>query len=398
MERHNPKDANKPIRMRARVLTLVVMMVIILSLVLRRLPSLAQAQRLLEEDGLLWVYPLKVSQQAINRRLDTMPAQVVGELFQEVCCQLKVEPSKETEERWQHLIQRFSALRAVDGSTLEGLAKKCGDLRGENQLVLGGRIMVMVDLLVLKPMWTRYTEEAGANDKVFASEILEGMPQGGLLVYDLGFFSFPWFDDFTEQERYFVTRLREKTAYQVVETLSEGPYYRDQIIRLGKYRSNPCKHRVRLVEVLWGQTWYRYLTNVLDPEVLSPRDVCELYRRRWRVEDAFKFTKRVLDLAYLWSGSRNAVQLQVYATLIFYGVLLEVCQDVASQLGQPLDRISVEMVFRGFYHYHRALERGSQLPLVAYLVERAKLLGLVKRKRKRDRERLEMASLIWDDP
>ena len=124
MERHNPKDANKPIRMRARVLTLVVMMVIILSLVLRRLPSLAQAQRLLEEDGLLWVYPLKVSQQAINRRLDTMPAQVVGELFQEVCCQLKVEPSKETEERWQHLIQRFSALRAVDGSTLEGLAKK----------------------------------------------------------------------------------------------------------------------------------------------------------------------------------------------------------------------------------------------------------------------------------
>lgn len=398
MERHNPKDPNKPIRMRARLLTLPVMMVIILSLVFRRLPSLAQAQRLLEEDGLLWVYPLKVSQQAINRRLDTLPAQIVGDLFQEVCSQLKAEPPKETMERWQHLTQRFSALRAVDGSTLEELAKKCGELRGGTELVLGGRIMVMVELLGLKPVWTRYTEEAGANDKVFASEILEGMPQGGLLVYDLGFFSFPWFDAFTEQGRYFVTRLREKTAYQVVETLSQGPYYRDRIIRLGKYRSNPCKHQVRLVEVLWGKTWHRYLTNVLDPEVLSAQEVCELYRRRWRVEDAFKFTKRVLDLAYLWSGSRNAVQLQVYATLIFYGVLLEVCQDVADQLGQPLDRISVEMVFRGFYHYHRALERGSQLPLVAYLVERAKLLGLVKRERKRDRERLEMASLIWADP
>ena len=42
----------------------------------------------------------------------------------------------------------------------------------------------------LKPVWTRYTEEATANDKVFAQEILEGVPQGGLLVYDLGFFSF----------------------------------------------------------------------------------------------------------------------------------------------------------------------------------------------------------------
>ena len=57
MERHNPKDPNRPIRMRARLLTLPVMMAIILSLVCRRLPSLADAQRLLEEDGLLWVSP-----------------------------------------------------------------------------------------------------------------------------------------------------------------------------------------------------------------------------------------------------------------------------------------------------------------------------------------------------
>ncbi len=51
MERPNPKDPNRPIRMRARLLTLPVMMAIILSLVSRRLPSLAEAQRLLERDG-----------------------------------------------------------------------------------------------------------------------------------------------------------------------------------------------------------------------------------------------------------------------------------------------------------------------------------------------------------
>ena len=398
MERHNPKDPDKPIHMRARLLTLPVMMAIILSLVFRRLPSLAEAQRLLEKDGLLWVSPLQVSQQAINRRLDTLPAQVVGELLQEVCPQLKAEPPREAVERWQHLSQRFTSLLVVDGSTLEALAKKCGELRGVEQTVLGGKIMVMVELFGLKPVWTRYTEESAANDKVFTKEILEGVPKGGLLVYDLGFFSFVWFDDFTEKGNYFVTRMREKTAYQVVETLGQGHYYRDQIIQLGQYRSNPCKHPLRLVEVLWGKTWYRYLSNVLDPKVLSPRDVCELYRRRWRVEDAFKLTKRVLNLAYLWSGSRNAVQLQVYATLIFYGVLLEVCQQTASLLHEPLERISVEMVFRGFYHYHRALEKGSQQSLAAFLAEHAKLLGVVKRERKRDRERLKMASLIWTDP
>src|SRR5207237_193481 len=82
----------------------------------------------------------------------------------------------------------------------------------------------------------------------------------------------------------------------------------------------------------------------------------ELYRRRWRIEDAFALTKRVLDLAYLWTGSTNAVQLQIYATLIFYAVLLTICQQVAQVLGEPLERISVEMVFRALYHYRRAAE------------------------------------------
>jgi len=62
------------------------------------------------------------------------------------------------------------------------------------------------------------------------------------------------------------------------------------------------------VSALWQGAWYRYLTNVLEAPVLSARQVCELYRRRWRLEDAFALTKRLLDLAYVWTGSTNAVQ------------------------------------------------------------------------------------------
>ena len=57
--------------------------------------------------------------------------------------------------------------------------------------------------------------------------------------------------------------------------------------------------------------------------------------RRWRIEDAFALTKRLLDLAYVWTGSTNAVQLQIYATLIFYTVLVTICQQVAQALGEP---------------------------------------------------------------
>jgi hypothetical protein len=132
--------------------------------------------------------------------------------------------------------------------------------------------------------------------------------------------------------------------------------------------------------------------------VLSARQVCELYRRRWRIEDAFALTKRVLDLAYLWTGSTNAVQLQIYATLIFYAVLLMICQQVAEVLGEPLERISVEMVFRALSHYGRAVQRGEYEELILFLTEHAKLLGIVKRWRKRHHERQPLESLIWGEP
>jgi hypothetical protein len=48
---------------------------------------------------------------------------------------------------------------------------------------------------------------------------LERLLIGGLLIFDLGFFNFVWFDAFTDSGKFFVTRLRQKTAYQVIRTL-----------------------------------------------------------------------------------------------------------------------------------------------------------------------------------
>lgn len=385
LERHSPDPAHKPIRMRARLLTLPVVMAILVGLVFRRVPSLAEVQRVLAREGLLWVQPLKVSAQAIRKRLDTMPAALVAAVFTEVCSRLQALPPLGPM-AWQEVAARFSALLAVDGTTLEALRKQSGELRGQPGTILGGKALAMVDLCTLRPCWAYYTPESQANEKRFLSEILAVVPKDGLLVFDLGLFSFSLFDDFTAQGKWFITRLREKTAYQELAVLGEGSGYRDCIIAVGLYRSNPCQGRLRLVEVQVSGTWHRYLTNVLDPERLSTQEVWGLYRSRWRIEEAFLLTKRLLGLAYLWSGSRNAVQLQLYATLLVYGVLMEICQGVAAALEQRLDRISVEMVFRGCYHYVAALRRGEERGLVAYLAAEAATLGIVKRQRSRHPE------------
>jgi hypothetical protein len=131
---------------------------------------------------------------------------------------------------------------------------------------------------------------------------------------------------------------------------------------------------------------------------LSARQVCERYRRRWRIEEAFALTKRGLDVAYVWTGSTKAVPLQLDAPLIFSAVLLLICQQVAEGLGEPLERIAVEMVFRALYHYGRAVQRGEYEELILFLTAHATLLGIVKRWRKRHHERQQLESLIWGEP
>ena len=87
----------------------------------------------------------------------------------------------------------------------------------------------------------------------------------------------------------------------------------------------------------------------------------------------------MLGLAYLWVGSVNGVQLQVWATWLYYAIPVDLCDDVAQALQVPLDRISVEMVARGLYHYVQATANGYNDSAMRYFAEHAKLLGILKR-------------------
>jgi hypothetical protein len=71
---------------------------------------------------------------------------------------------------------------------------------------------------------------------------------------------------------------------------------------------------------------------------------------------------------------------------------------VAQALGEPLERLAVERVFRAFSHYSRAVQRGESDNVMQFLTEHAKLLGIVKRQRIAHRERQQLESRIWGDP
>lgn len=75
----------------------------------------------------------------------------------------------------------------------------------------------------------------------------------------------------------------------------------------------------------------------------------------------------------------------MFATFLFYAILIDLCDDVADQLGLALEQISVEMVFRGLYHYVMAVDQGLFTGAApSYLAREARGLGIIKRQRPRD--------------
>ena len=136
---------------------------------------------------------------------------------------------------------------------------------------------------------------------------------------------------------------------------------------------------IRLVQIRSKSSWRSYLTSVREPEILPPYVVADLYQRRWRIEDAFCIVKRLLNLSYLWTGSLNGIKLQIWATWLFYAVLVDLGDAVADEFGVQIERISLEMIYRGIDHFSLAYQKGLASDLFKYFAEQKKKdLGIVK--------------------
>jgi hypothetical protein len=377
-------DEYRRLGLRARVLSLPVMVGVVRALIWRQVPSVCELLRALERERLLWVPPRRVSQQALSQRLRCLPAALFADLFHALLPRLLARAAARTRPLPPVVARarrHYAHVWAVDGSTLGEVFAKVGLLRGAGPAPAGGVREAVLDLSSKLPVQLWLEADPHANDKRFLDRLKACLPAGVLLVLDRGFYAFPFFDWLTETERGFVTRARSLTALTVERVLLDTPTLRDRVARLGKYRSNPCRHPVRLVEVQVGGKWRAYLTNALDPRVLPAADVVDLYGRRWRIEEAFLLTKRLLGLSYLWSGAFNAIALQVWATWLLYAVLVDLTDAVAQELDQPLDALSVEMAYRGLYHFTVAFQQGAATDPVAYLASQPSL-GVVKRRRK----------------
>jgi hypothetical protein len=370
--------------LRARLLTLPVMVALVLSLLWRQIGSINELVRVVHTEAVLWVPPLRtLTQQALAQRLRTLPAALFGRVLQTILPVLQG--------RWQDRQRplppavawaqaHFTAVLIADGSTLDGLLRKIGLLRDAVKAPLAGRMMALLDLASRLPRRVWYDADPNGHDARFWDRLVAGIPTGALVLFDLGFTDFARWATLTARGVTWLTRAKKNLKYEVVQVLVQTSTVRDRIVWIGE---GAARQQVRLIEVQAHGTIYRYLTNALEWTRLPTVQAVALYPQRWRVEDAFSIVKRLLGLAYFYCGAENAIEMQLWATWLLYAVLIDLTDAVADALACPFAAVSPEMVYRSLYFVTNAVAQDPTTDPVRYLADHARELGIIKRPRKK---------------
>lgn len=375
-------DYFRKLGLRERTLGLVVMVAFVLDMIWRQISGVSELVRLVQTESVLWVSPKKVSQQAFSQRLTSIPAQLFLNILLSVLPLLQqrwAERQRPVPPEIAWAQEHYTEVQAVDGSTLDALIRKIGLLKDLPQNPLAGKITALLTLGSRLPSQIWYESDPQAHDQRFWPQILAAVKANSLLIFDLGYTNFEVFAQLSLVPVKFITRAKSNLVYSLDRVLLNTARVHDRLVWIGPEENQQL---VRLVEVLYGGKWYRYLSNELDPDRLPTAYLVALYWQRWRIEDAYAIVKRLLGLAYFWCGAQNAVEMQIWATWLLYVVLVDLTDAVAEALQQPFAAISIEMVYRSLYFFTQAHARGETNNVVTYLAANTKLFGILKRKRK----------------
>lgn len=270
---------------------------------------------------------------------------------------------------------------ALDESTLDAVARTLPSLRevppGAKTL-LPGKLTGVFDLR--RQLFRSITvQETGTqNEKVAARAAIADLPPGSLILSDLGYFSFAWFDHLTESGQYWISKYRAKTSSEEIQVITDHGTTRDAIVWLGKHRADRAKYRVRLIQFEQQGQLRAYLTNVLDPALLSIGEVAALYARRWDIELAYKLAKTHLKLHVLWSAKPQVIAHQVWAVLLIAQLVLAARAEVADRAGlTDVFEVSVPLLV----HYLPQYALRSTDPIGVF-VDQGRRLGFIRPSRR----------------
>jgi hypothetical protein len=268
-----------------------------------------------------------------------------------------------------------SSIVAVDQSDLGAVARLCEETRplpNKSERLLVGKLSAVFD--VCRQQWrhVQLLSDPFGDGTLNALLLLEDLPAGSLILADLGYFGFVWFQYLCEQGHFWISRLKSSSRYEIQHVFYQQGDTLDALVWLGVYRSHQYPYLVRLVQYRHGEHLYRYVSNVLDPTLLPLANLVRLYARRWDIEMAFKLLKGTLGLHVWWACERVLILQQLLLALA--QVLHALRGELAQQAGVESGEVSLDLLVKVLPQASWPSTGG----LVQSLVEHAQQLGLIR--------------------
>jgi hypothetical protein len=180
----------------------------------------------------------------------------------------------------------------------------------------GVKAHVLLDHDEYLPRYVLITEAKRSDVKMADAFTLN---PGSIVAMDRGYNDYGLFFKWTTEEIYFVTRLKENAAYEVVEEC-EVPQDRnirsDQLIRLtGVQAQRDCPCLLRRV-VVWDPVNEREIVLLTNLIAFGATTIAAIYKDRWEIELIFKALKQNLKVKSFVGTSENALRIQIWTALI----------------------------------------------------------------------------------
>ncbi len=184
------------------------------------------------------------------------------------------------------------------------------------------------------PVYAHITE--GNVHEINIARTLEFAP-GSIIAMDMGFNDYSLYGKWTENKVYFVTRMKDNAAYDVVKNYNppeNRSILSDQLIRFTNHESRKkCPCLLRRI-VVWDKEKEREIVLLTNHLKFGATTIAMIYKERWQIEIFFKAIKQNLKIKSFVGTSPNALKIQIWTALIAILILkyLQMCSKLSWSL------------------------------------------------------------------
>jgi Transposase DDE domain len=163
-----------------------------------------------------------------------------------------------------------------------------------------------------------------SDDRALAEVVRDNkLLEGNVVVFDRGLRSRKALEEFSSDNKLFITRGYQAVKYEVVSSAavparsgqSTLTIYSDETGYLFNQHDRRTHHLYRIIRGRNDNTGEElcFITNIISENCYQ---IAEWYRQRWDIEVFFKFLKQHLNVKHLVSRTENGMKVMIYMTLI----------------------------------------------------------------------------------